>query len=69
MILIFIANFNTINCYGILFRSRYSDGPLAGRPDFDFFLLHIVHTGSGTHTASCPLNSRGDFPCSKAAGA
>jgi hypothetical protein len=68
MILIFIANFSTVNCYGLSFRSRDSDGPLVERPGFDPFLLHIVHTGSGAHPASCPLSIRGDFPCSKAAG-
>jgi len=28
-----------------------------------------VHTGSGTHPASCPVDTRGSFPRSKAAGA
>jgi hypothetical protein len=40
-----------------------------GRPglDFqqekrDFFLLHNVQTGSGTHSASYPVDTRGFFP-------
>jgi hypothetical protein len=34
-----------------------------------FFLLHSVQTGSGTHPASCPVGSGGDFSRSKEAGA
>jgi hypothetical protein len=35
----------------------------------DFFLLYSVQTGSGAHSASYPMGTRGSFPGGKAAGA
>jgi hypothetical protein len=33
------------------------------------FLHHSVQTGSGAHSASCPMGTEGSFPGNKAAGA
>jgi hypothetical protein len=35
----------------------------------EFSLLHVVHTGSGVHPASYPLDTGGPFPGGKAAEA
>jgi hypothetical protein len=35
----------------------------------EFSRLHVVHTGSGAHTAFYPMGNRGSFPGGKAAGA
>jgi hypothetical protein len=34
-----------------------------------FFLLHVVHTGSGAHPDSYPMGTGGSFSGGKAAGA
>jgi hypothetical protein len=36
---------------------------------WEFSLRHRVQTGSGPHTASYPMGTRGSFPRGKAAGA
>jgi hypothetical protein len=54
--------------------SRYSDGLRAGNPGFEsqqvhyFSSLHNVQTGCGAQTASCLMDSEGDFPEGKTAG-
>jgi hypothetical protein len=58
-------------------RSRYSYWLRAGRPrgrssssvGQEFSLRHVVHTDSGAHPASNPMDRGASFPDGKAAGA
>jgi hypothetical protein len=45
---------------GSEFESRYGQ---------EFFLLHVVQTGSGVRPTSYPMGTGGSFPGAKAAGA
>jgi hypothetical protein len=41
----------------------------SSRKGLDFSLLHVVHNGSGAHSASYPVGTVGYLPECKAAGA
>jgi hypothetical protein len=50
-----------------LSESEYMDGLRAGRPGFDFSLLHSIQTGCEAHTASSLVGSEGTLSAIKAA--
>jgi hypothetical protein len=62
--------YNTIHSsVGIATRLRVGDrGSNPGR-NRGFFLLHIVQTSTGSHSASYPVGTGGCIPGDKAAGA
>jgi hypothetical protein len=63
----FAATSNARSQYSVWLRSgRPGDrGSIPGRGK-RIFPLNCIHTGSGTHPASCPMSTGGPFPGGKA---
>jgi hypothetical protein len=64
----FLLEAGIAHWYSAELRAGWSEVRVPAEPG-NFFLHHRVQTGSGTHSASYPMATRGSFPGDKAAGA